>query len=271
MRQPVGEAIPSRVVEDVAFRNARRNSDEENARIEHGKSQLWVMTSGMKDDAELFKQLMDNAGSTRWMSDTVYELAGAQVALWVQVENNVEAALYTSGPARVSESEDGRLSLCHREEATHFIAISYSCICNLFPSSDPSFVIRCPRALKTLCGRREIVDRRDDHALIRRYGAPSPPPPVSPNDDRASASDAYAWPADRGTREPNRRAGRSCSATDSVHQHAVRSGGMRRSPADLTSRALVAFCRLQHIRFVRWAGLRVKKWVIWSRQNGNLS
>ena len=32
-----------------------------------------------------------------------------------------------------------------------------------------------------------------------------------------------------------------CSATDSVHQHAVRSGGMRRSPADLTSRALVAF------------------------------
>ena len=44
------------------------------------------------------------------------------------------------------------------------------------------------------------MDRRDDHALIRRCGAPSPPPPVSPNDDRASARHAYAWPADRGTR-----------------------------------------------------------------------
>ena len=83
-------------------------------------------------------------------------------------------------------------------------AIAYNCICNRFPSSHPSFAIRCPTALKTalktLCGRLEIVDRRDDHALIRRCGAPSPPPPLSPNDDRASASDAYAWPADRGTR-----------------------------------------------------------------------
>ena len=80
------------------------------------------------------------------------------------------------------------------------MAISYSCICNRFPSSYPSFAIRCPRALKTLCGRLEIVDRRDDHALIRRYGAPSSPPPLSPNDDRASARHAYAWRADKGTR-----------------------------------------------------------------------
>ena len=56
--------------------------------------------------------------------------------------------------------------LCHRDEPTHFIAASYSFSCNRFPSSDPSFAIRCPRALKTLCGRLEIVDRRDDHALI---------------------------------------------------------------------------------------------------------
>ena len=95
---------------------------------------------------------------------------------------------------------DGRVGVCHRGDVTYFIAISYSCICNRFPSSYPSFAIRCPRALKTLCGRLEIVDRRDDHALIRRCGAPSPPPPLSPNDDRASAGHAYAWPADRGTR-----------------------------------------------------------------------
>ena len=105
------------------------------------------------------------------------------------------------------------LGLCHRVYATHSIAIFYSCSCNLFPSSCPSFAIRCPRALKTLCGRLEIVDRRDDYALIRRRGAPSSRLPLSPNDDRASASDAYAWRADSGTREPNRRAGRACTSS----------------------------------------------------------
>ena len=64
----------------------------------------------------------------------------------------------------------GRLVLCHRDDVTNFIAIAYSCSCKRFPSSDPSFTIRCPRALKTLCGRLEIVDRRDDHALISAAG-----------------------------------------------------------------------------------------------------
>ena len=48
---------------------------------------------------------------------------------------------------------------------------------------------------------REIVDRRDDYALIRRRGAPSSRLPLSPNDDRASASDAYAWRADSAAQE----------------------------------------------------------------------
>ena len=34
----------------------------------------------------------------------------------------------------------------------------------------PEQDFRCPRALETLCGRREIVDRRDDHALISAAG-----------------------------------------------------------------------------------------------------
>ena len=38
------------------------------------------MTSVMKDDTELFKQFMDNEGFKRWMTDTVYELAGRQAA-----------------------------------------------------------------------------------------------------------------------------------------------------------------------------------------------
>ena len=75
VRQLITETIPSRVADDSAFRNARRNSDEQNARIEHDRALLRVMTSVMKDDAELFKQFMDNDGFKRWMTDTVFALA----------------------------------------------------------------------------------------------------------------------------------------------------------------------------------------------------
>ena len=74
------------------------------------------------------------------------------------------------GPVRAPASADGRLGLCHSGDVTRSITIAYSCSCNRFPSSYPSFAIRRPRALKTLCGRLEIVDRRDDHALISAAG-----------------------------------------------------------------------------------------------------
>ena len=39
------------------------------------------------------------------------------------------------------EHLDGRLGVCHLYEITHSIEITYSFICNRFPSSDPSFAI----------------------------------------------------------------------------------------------------------------------------------
>ncbi len=78
VRDLITRTIPSRVAADAAFRNARRNSDEANARIEHDKALLRVMTSLMRDDTELFKQYMDNAGFKRWMTDRVFELACEQ-------------------------------------------------------------------------------------------------------------------------------------------------------------------------------------------------
>ena len=75
VRQLITETIPSRVAVDAAFRNARRNSDEENARIEHDRALQRVMSSVMKDDTELFKQFMDNESFKRWMTDTVFGLA----------------------------------------------------------------------------------------------------------------------------------------------------------------------------------------------------
>ena len=49
-------------------------------RIEHDKALLRVMTSMVKDDSELFKQLMDNGGFKRWMTDRVFGLAHKRAA-----------------------------------------------------------------------------------------------------------------------------------------------------------------------------------------------
>ena len=73
--QLIIETIPARVAADTAFRNARQNSDRQNARIEHDKALLRVMTAAMRDDTELFKQFMDNASFKRWLNDTVFDLA----------------------------------------------------------------------------------------------------------------------------------------------------------------------------------------------------
>ena len=77
--QMITETIPARVAADTAFRNAQQNSDRENARIEHDRALVRVMTSVMKDDNQLFKQFMDNDGFKRWLTDTVFGLAREQV------------------------------------------------------------------------------------------------------------------------------------------------------------------------------------------------
>ena len=80
VKEMVTETIPFRVAQDAAFKNARQNSDQENARIEHGKALTRVMTSLIKDDAELFKQFMDNDSFKRWMTETVFGLACKQAS-----------------------------------------------------------------------------------------------------------------------------------------------------------------------------------------------
>ena len=70
----ITEEIPARVAVDTAYQNARKNSDKQNARIEHDKALTRVMTSVLKDDTELFKQFMDNESFKRWMTDTVFGL-----------------------------------------------------------------------------------------------------------------------------------------------------------------------------------------------------
>ena len=80
MKEMITETIPFRVAQDAAFKNARQNSDQDNARIEHAKALTRVMTALIKDDAELFKQFMDNDSFKRWMTETVFRLASKQAS-----------------------------------------------------------------------------------------------------------------------------------------------------------------------------------------------
>ena len=49
-----------KVAADKAYQNAKKNSDKQNARIEHDKALARVMIGLLKDDTELFKQFSDN-------------------------------------------------------------------------------------------------------------------------------------------------------------------------------------------------------------------
>ncbi len=68
----ITEEIPERVLADKAYRNAQKNNDRQNARIEHDKALARVMNGLIKDDTELFKQFSDNDSFKRWLTDTVF-------------------------------------------------------------------------------------------------------------------------------------------------------------------------------------------------------
>ena len=70
----ITEDIPNRVAADTAYRNARKNSDKQNARIEHDKALGRVMTAVLKDDTELFKRFMDDESFKRWLTDAVFAI-----------------------------------------------------------------------------------------------------------------------------------------------------------------------------------------------------
>ena len=72
VRGLISKDIPARVAVDVAYQNARQNSDKQNARIEHDKALGRVIISLMKDDTELFKQFSDNESFRKWLGDWVF-------------------------------------------------------------------------------------------------------------------------------------------------------------------------------------------------------
>jgi type I restriction enzyme R subunit len=69
----ITEEIPRKVADDEAYKNAKKNNDPANARVEHDRALGRVMMAVLKDDTELFKQFSDNEGFRRWLSDAVFQ------------------------------------------------------------------------------------------------------------------------------------------------------------------------------------------------------
>ena len=65
--------IPAKVAADKAYQNARKNSDRQDARIEHDSALRRVMMELLADHTELFKQFSDNPGFKKWLSDTIFQ------------------------------------------------------------------------------------------------------------------------------------------------------------------------------------------------------
>ena len=74
VRRMITEEIPAKVAADKAYQNAMRNSDKENAKVEHGKALERVMTAVLNDDTQLFSKFQDDADFRRWLTQTVFAM-----------------------------------------------------------------------------------------------------------------------------------------------------------------------------------------------------
>ena len=78
MEQRITGEIPQKVAADGKYQSAKKNSDRQNARIEHDKALKRVITALFKDDAQLFKQFQDNESFRDWLTDTVFGMTYEQ-------------------------------------------------------------------------------------------------------------------------------------------------------------------------------------------------
>jgi len=73
----ISEEIPARVSADRAYQNAIKNSDKQNARIEHDRALQRVLLELFTDHAELFKQFSDNPSFRKWLADSIFAVTYA--------------------------------------------------------------------------------------------------------------------------------------------------------------------------------------------------
>lgn len=73
IRKVISEDIPKKVSADKAYQNAMKNSDKQNARIEHDSALKRVLFELLSDHTELFKQFSDNMAFKKWLAETNFD------------------------------------------------------------------------------------------------------------------------------------------------------------------------------------------------------
>ncbi|MBF0192746.1 MAG: type I restriction endonuclease subunit R [Magnetococcales bacterium] len=76
----IAEELPAKVAADKAYQNAMRNSDRQNARIEHDKALERAVIDLLSDHTELFKQFSDNPSFKKWLSETIFASTYAEAS-----------------------------------------------------------------------------------------------------------------------------------------------------------------------------------------------
>ncbi|MGA2109553.1 MAG: type I restriction endonuclease subunit R [Syntrophorhabdales bacterium] len=74
IRKLIAEEIPAKVSADKAYQNAIKNSDRQNARIEHDKALERVVVDLLTDHMELFKQFSENPSFRKWLRDSNFNV-----------------------------------------------------------------------------------------------------------------------------------------------------------------------------------------------------
>lgn len=72
IQKVISEELPAKVSADTAYQNAMKNSDKQNARIEHDRALQRIMVEILSDHTELFRQFSDNNSFKKWLSDTIF-------------------------------------------------------------------------------------------------------------------------------------------------------------------------------------------------------
>lgn len=95
--------IPAMVSRDEKYRNAMKNSDEQEARTESERALQQVIFSIMADNMELFKQFQDNPSFKKWLTDMVFNLTYNKEGKSYEVPENCQYSIPEQKGGMVAE------------------------------------------------------------------------------------------------------------------------------------------------------------------------
>lgn len=95
--------IPAMVSRNEKYRNAMRNSDEQEARTESERALQQVIFSIMADNMELFKQFQDNPSFKKWLTDMVFNLTYNKEGKSYEVPGNCQYSIPEQKGGMVAE------------------------------------------------------------------------------------------------------------------------------------------------------------------------